>query len=455
VGKQECSGLVVPAVLIGGWSVSSEGDKEVIKTITGKTFEEYRDQLNRFVSTDNALLIKVGDAWVISAPATAFALTGRYITQGHLEALSSVVKTVFSELDPTIDLPPDEQPYAGVKDIRMKHSTWLRDGLAGTLLRIAVIGHQLERNGVVPHRQSCQAYVDSIVTELPGLREDWRLLASLKDQLPVLAEAAPLPFVEALERLLQGEPEKLRPIFIEGKGLFPHAFHTGLLWAMETLAWEPGYLGRVAVILGKLAEIDPGGQLSNRPLNTLKEIFHAWHPGTSANLNQRLEVLDLVLERFDEIGWHLLRGLLPKSSDVASPTHEPQWKDFNRSKKELLTNGIVWRAYQNYVERAIRHAKLRADRWKTLIDVCDDVTDKSQSSIEASLVDLSKKNLSQDERKTIWEAIRRFLNRHRAYAKASWALPEERLKRLDAVKHYFEPGDLIDQVTCRSGYLAF
>jgi hypothetical protein len=445
-GKQECSALVVPAVLLGGWSESSEGDKEVIGVISGRPFEEYRDQLNRFVSSDNPLLIKVGDAWVISAPATAFALTSRHITPGHLEALSNVVKTVFAEVDPTIDLSPDERPYVGLKDIRMKHSTWLRDGLASSLLRIAVIGHALERNGVIPHRQSCQLYVDSIVREFPGLREDWRLLASLKDQLPVLAEAAPLPFVEALECLLQGEPEKLRPIFIEGKGLLPHASHTGLLWALETLAWEPKYLSRVAIILGKLAEIDPGGQLSNRPLNTLKEIFLAWHPGTSANLDQMLEALDLVLERFDEIGWDLLRELLPKNSDVASPTHEPQWRDFGRSKKELLTNRIVWIAYKNYVDRAIRQAGTRADRCKMLVDICDDVPDEIQSSIETTLIELSKKNLSQAERKIIWEAIRHFLNRHRAYADASWALPEERLKRLDAVKQYFDPGALIDQI---------
>ena len=328
----------------------------------------------------------------------------------------------------------------------MKHSTWLRDGLADSLLRIAVIGHDLDRNGVIPQGQSRQLYVDSIVRELPGLREDWRLLASLKDQLPVLAEAAPLPFVEALERLLQGEPEKLRPMFVEGKGLFPDPFHTGLLWAMETLAWNPGYLGRVAIILGKLAQLDPGGQLSNRPINTLKQIFLAWHPGTSASLDQRLDALDLVLNRFDEIGWDLLSGILPKSSDVASPTREPQWRDFGRSQKELLTNATMWRAYKDYVNRAIRHAGTQGLRWKTLIDVCDDIPHEWQKSIEGGLIDLARLSLSQDERKTIWEAIRRFLNRHRAYADASWALPEERLKRLDGVKQLFEPKDLIDQI---------
>lgn len=391
-------------------------------------------------------MIKVSDAWVISAPATAFALILRYVTQEHLKALSGVAGAVFTEIDPTIDLPPDERQYAGLKGISMKHSPWLRDGLAGSLLRIAIIGEQLQRKGIIPDGQSHQTYVDSIVRGLPGLREDWRLLASLRDQLPVLAEGAPVPFVEALESLLQGQPENLRPIFVEGEGIFPHSFHTGLLWALETLAWEPRYLGRVAIILAKLAEIDPGGKLANRPLNTLRDIFLAWHPGTSANLDQRLEALDLLLDRFDQIGWELLSQILPKSSDVASPTHEPQWRDFGRSQKEVLTHGIVRRAYHGYVDRAIRRAGMQVDRWKTLIDICDDVPDESQRSVEEALIELSKSDFSVEGRKAIWEALRRFLNRHRAYAEASWVLPEERLKRLDALKQRFDPGELIDQI---------
>ncbi|MEN6620721.1 MAG: hypothetical protein ABFD50_04100, partial [Smithella sp.] len=224
--KPEYAYLVVSAVLLGGWSEKFEGDKEIIKKLTGKNYEAYRDQLIPFVTRDMPLLVKVGDDWVISAPTTAFALTINYITQGHLENLSNIVDEVFSEIDPTVNLPSEERRYTGIKDIHLKHSTWLREGLAETLLRIAIIGQTLESNGVIPGNQSCQAYVDTLVRNLKGLNCDWRLLASLRDQLPVLAEAAPLPFVEALERLLQGSPEKLASLFEEGDDvLFGHSYH--------------------------------------------------------------------------------------------------------------------------------------------------------------------------------------------------------------------------------------
>jgi hypothetical protein len=445
--KEEYAHLIVPAVLIGGWSEKSEGDKEILEEITGKSFKEYRDGLNLLLCRDNPPLVKAGDAWVVSAPATAFVLTIPFITQGYLEKLSTIAKDVFGETDPVIDLPPTERPYAGIRDVHLKHSAWLRDGIAETLLRIAVIGERLERNGIIPGNLSCQQYVDSIIRELIGLREDWRLLASLRDQLPVLAEAAPVPFVEALECLLQGKPESLIPLFEEGDDLlFGHSFHTGLLWTLEMLAWETNYLGRVVTILAQLAKIDPGGKTANRPINSIREILLAWHPGTSATLDQRLQALDLLLERVPEIGWKLLIELMPKGhGETAFPTQEPVWRDFGRSKKEILTNKIVRDAYKNIVDRTIAHAKLVPSRWQELMGFYDDVSDDHRDAIEKGLRLLERSDLSEENRTSLWEALRELISKHREYPDASWALNDEHIKRLESVMTLFSPTDDVDR----------
>lgn len=445
--KEEYAHLIVPAVLIGGWSEKSEGDKEILEKITGKSFKEYRDGLNLLLCRDNPPLVKVGDAWVVSAPATTFVLTIPFITQGYLEKLSTIAKDVFGETDPVVDLPPTERPYAGIRDVHLKHSAWLRDGIAETLLRIAVIGERLERNGIIPGNQSCQQYVDSIIRELRGLREDWRLLASLRDQLPVLAEAAPVPFVEALECLLQGKPEVLIPLFEEGDDLlFGHSFHTGLLWTLEMLAWAPNYLGRVVTILAQLADIDPGGKTTNRPINSIREILLAWHPGTSATLDQRLQTLDLVLERVPDVGWKLLIELMPKAyGETASPTQEPVWRDFGRSKKEILTNKIVRDTYKNIIDRAISHAQLNPFRWQELIGFYDDVSDDHREAIEKGLNLLAETDLMEENRTRLWETLRELISKHREYPDASWSLYDEQIKRLESVMELFSPSDDVDR----------
>ena len=129
-----------------------------------------------------------------------------------------------------------------------------------------------------------QDFVNKIVQSIPGLANDHRLFVSLRDQLPLLAEAAPGPFLDALEQLLKGNGEMIAPIFNEDKGLLtPRSHYHGLKWALEALAWEQTYLLRAAICLAKLAVIDPGGTYSDRPLNSLRTIFLAWSPKEGAN----------------------------------------------------------------------------------------------------------------------------------------------------------------------------
>jgi len=98
--------------------------------------------------------------------------------------------------------------------------------------------------------------------------------ASLNDLLPLLAEAAPREFLDAVEHALNSDPCPFDTVFAqEGPAIMGNNYLTGLLWALETLAWDAEYLTRVVVILGELAARDPGGNWANRPANSLAEIL--------------------------------------------------------------------------------------------------------------------------------------------------------------------------------------
>lgn len=444
--KSENAELVIPAVLLGGWSDRFEGDKEVIEEFTGLAFSKYRDRLQPFIIMDSPLLVRVGDAWAVTGPATAFALVINNISPGQLELFYRMVLKVFQEIDPIVDITPDERPYSSLRIGGIRHSAWIRDGMTDTLLRIAVLGKPLEDYQSIPGNHSAQSYVDGLIRNLPGLSNDWRLLASLRNQLPVLAEAAPIPFLEALERLLQGDPNNILPLFAEGESTFGHSFHPHILWAIETLAWEPKYLGRAALILARLTKLDPGGKLSNRPIRSLTDILLAWHPSTNANLDQRLEVLDLILNYEPIIGWNVLMNLMPSSRSIAHSTHNPEWRDLGSSNKEVLTHAVVWKAYQQYVERAIHMAGMDSNRWIKLITYYDNVADVHQQAMEDGLGKLAHSVLPEEIRIKIWKTIMAFINRHKSFPDAKWALPAERLDRLEIIVELFSPTDYGDQI---------
>jgi len=90
--------------------------------------------------------------------------------------------------------------------------------------------------------------------------------------IPLLAEAAPDEFLDAVESALKNLDESpFHQVFDqEGSGgIGGWNYITGLLWALETLAWHSDYLTRIILVLGELSSIDPGGNWANRPSNSL------------------------------------------------------------------------------------------------------------------------------------------------------------------------------------------
>ena len=110
--------------------------------------------------------------------------------------------------------------------------------------------------------------------------------------MPLISEASPSAFFKFVEQSLSEKEPKIMSMFEEVDTLMsPTSYHTGLLWALEKLAWFPDFLTRVTIILGHLAKLDPGGHLANRPLNSLRHIFLPCAPQTNANLEYRFNAL--------------------------------------------------------------------------------------------------------------------------------------------------------------------
>lgn len=136
--------------------------------------------------------------------------------------------------------------------------------------------------------------------------------------------------------------------------LTPVTYHCGLLWALEVLAWDFVLLDRAVLCLAKLAAIDPGGKLSNRPINSLRAIFLSWVPGTAVKTKRRLAVLQATVKAVPSIAWPLLaKQLLPQSSDNSSPTEKPKFREYEQDHGETLTYGLVWESEAKIVAPAI------------------------------------------------------------------------------------------------------
>lgn len=428
---------LVPALLAGGWDAGSEEDRKIVQVLANSsTYEEYESRLRGYVRIQDPPLEHEGTVWKVRAPVDALGHLAHLVGSEHLARLEAVCGTVFLEVNPSIDLPPQERPYAELSGKKLRHSAWLRDGLATTLLLFAVLGEgaELEVSG------GPQAYVDRLISNLPGLQTDWRLHASLADQYPLLMEAAPRPLVRALEQMLGGDGSTIRPIFRDTDALFSSSPHTGLLWGLEVVAWDPEYLARVSLILARLARIDPGGKLANRPMNSLREIFLPWHPNTNASLAQRLAALDYVIDQEPEVGWKLVLMLLPEYHSVAQNTAVPRFRDSGASEKEGLSRQVIWEGYSQAIQRALTLADNDPSRWVAIIQKIPMFAPEHRDRA-CDLLENFSRQADTGQRTVLWSALLNLVNRHKAFQNAAWSMKEPELKRLEQIAQHLEPSD--------------
>jgi hypothetical protein len=431
--------FLVPAMLVGGWDESSDADKEVLATIAAMPYADLERGLQRLSTSPEPPIIRIGSVWKITAPTYCFHEMARFITSGQLRTFQACATEVFSEVDPRYRLDPKERAYSFE---RMRHSNWIRNGMAETVLLISARGGAANiSRGVDPN-----AFVAELIQNVPGLGNDWRVLASLRGQLTTLMEGAPDPLLNALEQLLGGDGSLIRGLFEESEFISPDSPHTGVLWALEMLAWNPTYLPRVASILASLARIDPGGRLANRPLASLAGLFLFWHPKTNAPLSLRLRVLDSVLRQEPTVAWPLLMQLVPSHSGFTMEATPPRWNDAGSSEKEDLTLDLQISGATAIIDRAIQRIGDDPKHWDDILQKVTGFSDSHRTVIYELLDTFADREVSSENKKEVWDSARRLLSHNRSFADAEWALPTDELDRLEKIVDKLAPrGDPIQQ----------
>lgn len=428
--------LVLPAVLAGAWDAANPMDAEVVRLLSAAPqYAAYEKQLRKFSNDPDPPLDREGTAWKVRAPMDAFIHIGHLIGPESLEALRPVLTSVFGRLDPEHD--PDEELVFPPKRPE-EYSDWLRDGLATTLLLIAVWSKQA-RLDLPPG--AGQTFANEVMAALPGLGSDPRLLTSLRNELPLLAEAAPDPLLAALERMLEGDGATIRPIFDEIDGLLsPTSHHTGVLWALETLAWDPAYFRRSCLILAGLAAIDPGGKLANRPLASLAEIFLLWKPGTNASAESRLAALDTIIASYPSVAWKLVKHLLPDGRGFSSGTARPKLREEATAPFPTMTYADLWQAQAAVASRVLELTRGHPERVAELVDLLTRLpTDLRIQAMQ--LIDDTMASANTDHRSAIWTSLRELVRKHQRFASAKWALPEAELMPLRVLVDKYAPAD--------------
>ena len=432
-----------PAFLAGGWSSDAQMDRELLKELGG--FQEYahlESVLMPTLALSDRPIDKVAEVWQVRAPVDAFFFYGHQVTDADLGRLRDAIVKVFGHVTP---VPSRDEKFSFSYASPADYSRWLRDGLALTLVVIAAM-HGVA--GLHVGGKTPQQYVDEVVAALPDWGRTHHSLIRLGDQAALFAEAAPNPFLMALESMLEGAPGEIARFFLkEDSSLFgPSSPHHNLLWALESVAWDPRFLNRAALVLAKLAGLDPDpdSNFVNRPINSLRTILLGWSPNTYAPQTQRIACVDVVLKACPQVGWQLLVKLLPRHHDSSSPTKHPKLRDLAPKVREEVTFGLVWDFEAAIVGRAVTAAGEDEGRIATLVDTFGSLQPASRASVLAH-VDSYLKTYQTPSGCRVWHALREEAARHEYFSDSEWAMTNEERASIAEVVERHRPADPLVQ----------
>ena len=349
-------GRLIPMMLVGAWHTQSKGDVEIMSFL-GTQRNDLEKDVVELLKFDDPPIWSVGKYRGVTSKIDAFFAVQNSITPRELETFLFAAEVVLSEQDPALDLPEDKRAFASLFGKSREHSGALRDGICETLVLLAVHGNNLfkQRTGM-----NVASQIDSMIRRLLTPLTPEKLL-SQASKLPLYAEAAPLEFLRIVEEDLKcAKPQVFALMKPADTGFLGGGCpRTGLLWALEMLAWKSEQLTRVTLILARLSEQKINDNWNNKPENSLQAIFRCWMPQTAAPLDDRKMALERLVQKYPAVGWRVCTAQFrSRTGDYSS---RPRWRsdaaeagqpvngrethEFRRKAFDLL---LAWPSYDEH-----------------------------------------------------------------------------------------------------------
>lgn len=424
------------AMLLGSWNESNKADIKVVSQLVNEDYSSWITDLREILQISDTPLTYKNGLWSFKNRIRSWLDFGNRLFDDHLDTLRVIALDVLSVNEPSFDLPSDERYAAAIHDKKLPHSGNLRQGIAETL---ALIG---SKHSSLPNCSLDKA--DSIAAL--SIRElfensDWLRWGSLNNLLPTLSEAHPSEFLSAVENAISASPSPFDTLFEqEDSGIFGINYITGLLRALEGIAWDEAYLSRSSVVLAEIASQDPGGSWANRPGNSLTNIFLPWMPHTLASVKKRQAALKVICTEQPEVAWKLLESLLPNMLSTTTGTYKPVWRNVIPDDwKKGVTNTEYWEQSQFCAELIVEQAGFDTTKLASLVGSYDQLPSPAAEAIRNKLLSDRCLSLPEQERFPIWNKLCKLISRHRRFPEAEWSLGAKALVPLERVADKLAP----------------
>ena len=434
----EMEKFIRDVIIIGYWNDKSEYDKEIITEFSGEDINNWEFNLKYLLHHHKKILYYNSGHWKINNRKQIFLKYSDSFLDSDLDKLKSIAVKVLKETEPMFELNPENRYAASIYGKTPKYSTAIKNGISEILALLAV---NEEKISMCTNSKVSQT-INSIINEL-FIDSDWKLWASLNEFLPVLAEAAPEQFMNAVTSSLTKSECPFDELFKqEGKGITGWNYMTGLYWALERLAWSENYFINSMSILAELATHDPGGKFINRPENSIIMILLPWFPHTLVSFEKRLNAMKIIRKDFPDIAFKILLQLLPDKSQATNVSNKPRYRNpVDKEWDPKISNVDYYNHCNEYAKITLELAMTNKKYLLDLLNNIDNIPKERFQDLFVYLLSDKIVNTSEEDRFNIWEKLDLTIHKHRKYRDAYWAFSEEIIEKLQDVINKIKPNN--------------
>ena len=417
---------LIPLIFAGAWDIDKPADLEIMRCLTNQEAAEIEQTVRRLDAIEDAPTWSIGRYRGVTSKIDALFATHRFITQTDLENFLLVAHVVLSEEDPAQDLPEERKWAAGIYGKTREHSSALRRGLCETLVLLAAHGNDLLRRQLT---MDVEAQVSKLVRDLLTPLDN-RTWTSQRRDLPRYAEAGPDTFLNILEQdLASSKPKVLALMQSADNTLFGDCPRSGLLWALERLAWKPDHLLRVSRLLARLSEVHISDNWANTPKASLAAIYRNWMPQTAASIDSRNAAMAALCRDYPRTGWRLIIGQLGSYHAAGHYSDRPEWRnDASGAGEPVETNQEIILVAQEAMRLALTWPEHDEHTFGDLIDHMPFIPESEQKQIWAMILVWAKSDISDGARHQLRERIRDSALSRRAQIRGSIPIDIEKAR---------------------------
>ena len=351
-------------MLVGAWDATKKGDVVFIEALTNKPYEEIETKLCELLPVDDSPVIKIRNIWKAKSPLELLYLLAPKLSASLLKRFLSLTKAILAKPDPQLALPEDKRYMAAIYGKIRDESGIIIESVNHSLGKLKVFA---ERSNTAVSSE-INLGIDNLVRELL-YNVDENSWMSLASYLPKLAEASPDAFLSCAEKSLSLAEQPIAALIknTAGTGFGSSCWYSGLLWALETIAWNASKLPRATNILVELDKIPNESNWANTPCSTLHSFYRIYSPQTRATPDQKIEILQQIIKRNETFAWVFLKSLIPDGMAFSMNNSKPNWRD-DDADSEAESN-IYYPHYLSWIGRSVLDlAKENPERIADLFD---------------------------------------------------------------------------------------